>query len=242
MNSKRLLALLQKEWREAFKNKMVVFGVAILPVFFLGVSIFMMAQFGPDVDELGQAVLLNNALMYFLLLPMIIPLAIAVYAVVGEKEQHSLEPLLATPLTDIELFVGKALASVLPALLITWVSFGAFLQVAVLFVPWSLIKAALTAPWLLSIFALSPLIAMFSVVVTMAISSRTRDTRAAYQLSSFVMLPFIISLILYSITHGALISVGFVVAEIGGGALLDVVVLWVGIRLFRREDILTHWR
>jgi len=242
MNSKRLLALLQKEWREAFKNKMVVFGVAILPVFFLGVSIFMMARFGPDVGELGQAVLLNNALMYFLLLPMIIPLAIAVYAVVGEKEQHSLEPLLATPLTDIELFVGKALASVLPALLITWVSFGAFLLVAVLFVPWSMISAALTAPWLLSIFALSPLIAMFSVVVTMAISSRTRDTRAAYQLSSFVMLPFIISLILYSITHGALISVGFVTLEIGGVALLDVVVLWVGVRLFRREDILTHWR
>lgn len=242
MNLRRLFALLQKEWREAFKNKMVVFGVAVLPVFFLGVSIFMMAQFGEDVGEVGRAVLLNNALMYFLLLPMIIPLAIAVYAVVGEKEQQSLEPLLATPITDLELFAGKALASALPALIITWVSFGLFVAVSLYFVPWQLIAAVVTPPWLLSIFALSPMIAIFSVVTTMAISSRTRDTRASYQLSSFVMLPFIVALIIYSITHGALVSVEFVLMEMGLVALLDVIALFIGIRLFRREDILTHWR
>ncbi len=242
MSPKRLWALMQKEWREAFKNKMVVFGVAALPVFFLGVSVYLMTQFGEEAGAVGRAVLLNNALMYFLLMPMIIPLAIAVYSVVGEKEQGSLEPLLATPLTDLEIFAGKALAAVLPALAITWAAFGIYVLMSGFFVPWSLIGAVLTAPWLLSIFLLSPLIAVFSVIATMAISSRTQDTRAAYQLSSFVLLPLIIPLIVWSVTQQALISVPFVLLEMGVVALLDLAALYVGVRLFRREDILTRWR
>ena len=63
-------------------------------------------------DPIEQIILFNTALMYFLLLPAIIPLAIAVYSIVGEKEQTTLEPLLATPVSDVELFLGKALASV----------------------------------------------------------------------------------------------------------------------------------
>jgi len=242
MSPRRLWALIQKEWREAFKNKMVVFGVAALPVFFLGVSVYLMTQFGAEAGEVGRAVLLNNALMYFLLMPMIIPLAIAVYSVVGEKEQGSLEPLLATPLTDTEIFVGKALAAVLPALAITWTAFGVYVAMSGFFVPWELIGAVLTAPWLLSIFLLSPLIAVFSVIATMAISSRTQDTRAAYQLSSFVLLPLIIPLIVWSVTQQALISVPFVLLELGIVTLLDLAALYVGVRLFRREDILTRWR
>ena len=80
-------------------------------------------------DPIEQIILFNTALLYFLLLPAIIPLAIAVYSIVGEKEQTTLEPLLATPISDVELFLGKALASVIPALIVNWISFGAFLLV-----------------------------------------------------------------------------------------------------------------
>ena len=235
----RLKVLLLKEWRESMRNKMVLFGVILLPIFLVGTSVFMIwsARNGNPIE---QIILFNTALMYFLLLPAIIPLAIAVYSIVGEKEQTTLEPLLATPISDTELFLGKALASVIPALVVNWVSFGVFLiliRVLVGAVPLQM----LTAPWLASIFGLSPLLALFSVGVTMIVSSRASDARAAYQFSSLAILPALVPLIVYS-TQKTLVDMSLIALE---GALLvvaDIAILYVAIKLFRREQILTRWK
>jgi ABC-type transport system involved in multi-copper enzyme maturation permease subunit len=121
---RRISVIVLKEWRESLRNKMILFGALFLPLFLVAMSVYLVYQ-GRGVDNpAAQVVLFNTALMYFLLLPAIIPLAIAVYSIVGEKEQSSLEPLLATPISDLELFLGKALASVLPALAINWISFA----------------------------------------------------------------------------------------------------------------------
>lgn len=235
----RLKVLLFKEWRESMRNKMVLFGVILLPVILVGTSVFMITS-SQGGDPIEQIILFNTALMYFLLLPAIIPLAIAVYSIVGEKEQTTLEPLLATPISDVELFLGKALASVIPALIVNWMSFGVFLlliRALVGTVPFQL----LTAPWLASIFGLAPLLALFSVGVTMIVSSRASDARAAYQFSSFAILPGLIPLIVYS-TQKTLVDVNLIILE---GALLllaDIAILYVAIRLFKREQILTRWK
>jgi ABC-2 type transport system permease protein len=236
----RLRVLLVKEWRESMRNKMVLFGVVLLPIILVGTSVFMLTVGEGAEDPVGQIVLFNTSLMYFLLLPAIIPLAIAVYSIVGEKEQTTLEPLLATPISDLELFLGKALASVIPALIVNWISFGAFLGIVRLLVggvPFQM----LTAPWLASIFGLSPFLALFSVGVTMLVSSRASDARAAYQFSSFAILPGLIPLIVYS-SQKTLVDLKLVAIE--GGVLLvaSAVVLFFAIKVFRREQILTRWR
>jgi len=237
---RRISALLRKEWRESLRNKMVLFGVAVLPLLLVGMAIYMMKTEAGLDDPVGEAVLFNTSLMYFLLLPAVIPLAIAVYSIVGEKEQSTLEPLLATPLTDIELFLGKALASVIPALLVNWASFGLFL-IATLVVVGGIPLTALTPPWLAAIFGLSPLLALFSVGVTMVISSRASDARAAYQFSSFAILPAIIPLIVYS-TRRTLVSVGLVALQGGILAVACAAILFFAVRVFRREQILTRWK
>lgn len=254
MNAKRLRALMQKEWREMFKNKMVLLSVVVAPLILLVISVFLLVLFDTSYGDLFEdealmmqlqgdwAILFNNILMFFMFMPLVIPLAIAVYSVVGEKEQGSLEPLLATPLTDLELFLGKALASVLPGLTITWLSFGSFLGLVVFLVPWHLIGFFFEPPWLLAMFALAPLIAVFSVLAAMAISSFTRDTRAAYQLSSLIMIPFLIGSLYYVFTRRELVTVDLIVAAMGIMTLLDGLVLLLGIKLFRREDILTRWQ
>jgi len=236
----RLSVILIKEWREALRNKMVLFGVIFLPLFLVAFSVYMVIQGGGTDDPIAQIVLFNTSLMYFLLLPAIIPLAIAVYSIVGEREQTTLEPLLATPISDLELFLGKALASVIPALAINWIAFGAFLGATRLFVG-SVPLQTLTAPWLASIFGLSPLLALFSVLVTMLVSSRASDARAAYQFSSFAILPGIIPLIVYS-SQKTLVDLKLVALE--GGVLLvaSAVVLYFAIRVFSREQILTRWK
>ncbi len=253
MNFRRLRALMQKEWREMFKNKMVLLSVIIAPLILLSISVFLLVVFNNSYGDLfaeeeiiaqlqgDWAILLNNILMFFMFMPLVIPLAIAVYSVVGEKEQKSLEPLLATPLTDLEIFVGKALASVLPGLLITWLSFGIFSGLLIYLIPWSFIDLFFQPPWLMAMFGLAPIISIFSVLSAMAISSFTRDTRAAYQLSSLIMIPFLMGSLYYIFTFQGLVSMEFVflgMASMGG---MDVLVLLMGIRLFRREDILTRW-
>ncbi|MFQ6117891.1 MAG: ABC transporter permease subunit [Candidatus Bipolaricaulia bacterium] len=240
----RLRALIHKEWEEAFKNKMVLIGIIILPLIFLGFAIFMLVQAGnlpPDAPPETRFILLNQTMFYFLLLPLIIPLSIAVYAIVGEKEQKSLEPLLATPLTDLELFAGKVLAAALPGVAISWLFFGIFLGIAGYFVTPELLGAVLSPPWLLAIFLLSPLVAIFTVTVSMAVSSRMSDTRAAYQLSSFAVLPIIIPIFVFGLRKG-LLSLGMIGMEAGIVALVDIGMLILAARLFQREQILVRWK
>jgi len=232
--------ILMKEWRESLRNKMILFGAIILPLCMVGAAMVMIYQ-GRGIDVPGaQAALFNTALMYFLILPAIIPLAIAAYSIIGEKEQGSLEPLLATPISDLELFLGKALASVIPALVLTWGSFGLFLGVSIPVVG-GIPPHVLTPPWIAAIFGLTPFLALFSVGVTMLVSSRASDTRAAYQFSSFAILPVIIPLIVYS-SRKTLVNLWLVALE--GIVLLvaGLIVLYFAIRMFKREQILTRWK
>ena len=237
---RRISVILLKEWRESLRNKMILFGAIFLPLFMVGAAVMMVYQ-GKGIDAPGaQIALFNMALMYFLILPAVIPLAIAAYSIIGEKEQGSLEPLLATPISDLELFLGKALASVIPAIILTWGGFGLFLGVSVLFIG-GIPPHVLTPPWIAAIFGLSPLLSLFSVGVTMLVSSRASDTRAAYQVSSLAILPGIVPLIIYS-SKKTLVSLWLVGVE--GLVLLAAssIVLYFAIHVFSREQILTRWK
>lgn len=242
--SYRLRALMRKEWEEAFKNKMVLIGVIILPLFFLGFATFMLTQakaLPTDAPPQARFILLNQTMFYFLLLPLIIPLSIAVYAIVGEKEQRSLEPLLATPLTDLELFGGKVLSAALPGVVISWFFFGVFLGIASFLVTPEFVGTVLSPPWFLAIFLLSPLVALFTVTVSMAISSKMSDTRAAYQLSSFAVLPAVVPIFVFGLRE-ALLSLGMIALEAGIVAVVDLGMIILAARIFQREQILVRWK
>lgn len=236
----RLRVLVLKEWAELFRIKLVLFGCVFMPLFMGGMAGYMVWQ-GRGLPAAAQAALFNAALLYFLILPVMIPVTLGVYSVVGEKEQGTLEPLLATPLSDLELFLGKSLVAVLPALLLTWAVFCLFLLAAAFMIPGGIPSGVLTLPWLLSIFALSPLLAMFGALVAMIISSRASDSRAAYQFAGLAVVPALIPLLLYSVRLTA-VDVKFVAIE--GGILLGLIaaLLFLGIRVFQREEILTRWK
>lgn len=60
---------------------------------------------------------------FLLMMPLMISTIIGAESFVGEKERKTLEALIYTPASDAELFTGKVLASVIPAVLLTWVCF-----------------------------------------------------------------------------------------------------------------------
>jgi len=236
----RVKTLVFKEWSELFRIKMVVFGCLFMPLFMGGFAGYMVWQ-GRGLPPEAQAALLNAALLYFLILPVMIPITLGVYSVVGEKEQGTLESLLATPLSDLELFLGKSAVAVIPSVFLTWIVFGLFLLAASLMVPGGIPAGILSLPWLFSIFLLSPLLALFSALVAMIISSRSSDSRAAYQFAGLAVVPALIPLIVYSARLTA-VDLKFVAIE--GAALfaLNVGLLYFGIKIFQREEILTRWK
>jgi ABC-2 type transport system permease protein len=247
----RVWVVLLKEWREALKGgKILWVGTVALPMILLGASVYMMLSIGDlsalDDEDLRLVLhtLFSVFLLYFMLFPMIIPNAISVYAIMSEKEQKSLEPLLATPLQTWELFLAKVLSAVIPAVLITWATFGVFVILVSRMLPagvWALIWQDFGVAALLTLVLFAPLASVFVTMTSMAIATRTSDARSAQLLSSFVVLPLALWA-LASIYQNALLQpanlLGLSLLLLG----LDLLLLKISVKFFRREEILTRWR
>jgi ABC-2 type transport system permease protein len=179
--------------------------------------------------------------MMFMILPVMIPVTIAAYSIVGEKTLRSLEPLLATPITTSELLIGKISAAAIPAVLATWIGYGFYaLGISLLATP--NIFARLVDPlWLVAVFIAGPLLAILAVCVAIMVSSRVSDPRVAEQLSGVVLLPLILLIVGQSI--GFIILDRDIVLLVAGVVLVaDIVLVILAIRIFERETILTKWK
>ena len=189
-----------------------------------------------------QYFLVSQFMMLFMMIPVIIPVTIASYSIVGEKSTRTLEPLLATPVTTFELLGGKALAAALPAVGATWLSFMIFAVGTRILVDSPAILARLFAPlWLLAIFVVGPLMAIAGVSVAVMVSSRVNDPRVAEQVSALVLIPLIglvigQSLGLIYIDETLIVWIALALLVIDGG------LLYFATQLFQRETILTRWK
>ena len=74
----------------------------------------------PDLPPAAaaEAFLFQQFLLLFLVAPIVGAVSLAAYSVVGEKQGRTLEPLLTTPLTTVEMLLSKVLAAFLPSLVI----------------------------------------------------------------------------------------------------------------------------
>ena len=265
MNISRIQTIIQKEWAEVFKNRLVLFTVGFLPIIFTVLPLVVLyftgtaAESDPgDLDELPaqfaalcadaeameclQFFVVNQFLLLFMMMPLIIPVSIAAYSIVGEKTTRSLEPLLATPISTSELLAGKGLAAAVPAVLATWIGFAIFVAFAPLVGAGPFVIAHLLSPvWLLAILAVGPLMSVIAVSVAVIVSSRVSDPRAAEQLSAVVVVPML--LVLFGQLAGVIVlNVQFVLLAIAVLIIANAGLLWLAVRLFEREAILTRWR
>lgn len=256
----RIWAIMQKEWQEAVKNKMILFTMSLLPILILAISLGtlyginaelggkpvtatnMPSQYaGMDPRDAMNLMMATEFLVLFLIVPVSIPVTIASYSIVGEKENKSLEPLLATPIRTWELLAAKSAAAALPAIAIGWLIYGLYVAGAGLVARPIVVTMALAPMWLAAHLLIGPLLALLSVLAGVIASSRMSDPRAVQQLVAFFVVPIlgigvgqtlgVVLLNVWTVLLGALLV-----------ALLDGAVLWVAVRLFQRETILTRWR
>ena len=205
-------------------------------------ALFAASCKGISAGDCLQIYLVNQFLLLYMIMPMSIPIAIAAYSVVGEKTTRSLEPLLATPITTVELLLGKGLAAVLPAIAATWACFLVFiLALFPLGISPGVVAHILGPVWLTAVLLDGPLMAVLAVNAALIVSSRVSDPRAAEQISMVVIVP------LLGVMFGQLGGLFVINAQfvwVSGLVLLalDVVLVFLGARLFQRETILTQWR
>lgn len=192
--------------------------------------------------QLLLARLVDYLLFVFVLIPAVVPTTMASYTIIGEKTNRSLEPLLASPVSESELLVGKATAILLPSLGATWAAFVVFLVIISTQFATFLAHSPVTNPaWFLAVFLLAPVICLLSIAANILVSSRVSDVRVAQQLGVLVVLPvmvyFIASLagVLSVTPDSILILVGLIGA-------VTIAVFYGAVRVFNREEILVRWK
>jgi ABC-2 type transport system permease protein len=186
--------------------------------------------------------IVNSLLMFFVLIPAIIPTVIASYSFVGEKLNKSLEPLLATPTTDLELLLGKTLAIFLPSVLVTWISLVPTIVLVDLITKPTLGYYILPDPiWLVGVFLVAPLVCVLSVLFNVIVSARVSDVRTSQQIGSIIVLPIIT---FFVIGLAGLITFSMLNMLLFAGVMLliDAGVLYLALRSFQREKILVRWK
>lgn len=182
-------AVVRKELRDYRRNRFIVATMAIMPLLFVVLPIIVIFKAPADADESTVNALVALALLYLLLIPTLVPVVISAHAVVGEREQGTLEPVLTTPMRREEFLLGKAAAALVPTLVTAYLMFGLFLAAVALFahqnVATEVFKNARIVPQLV----FTPLLGMWSIWAGIAISAKASDVRVAQQLGSLVSLP-----------------------------------------------------
>lgn len=256
------LVIVKKEFQEVLRNKYIlatmasfplIFSVAIPLVYFLAIPVNATAAevaafrslvpggaaMGPR--ELITAFIVQSSLPFYLLMPSIIPSLISSYSIVGEKKCGTLEPLLATPVETGDILLGKTLAAVIPSVGITWLSFFIY-SLLVNSVTYGLFGYALIPDvvWLIAVLVTAPLFAVMSVYLSVVVSSRVSDIRAAQQISAVLVVPIMAAFVMELFGY-LTITVGVLLAISIAAALVDLFLIKASVKAFHREEILTKW-
>jgi ABC-type Na+ efflux pump permease subunit len=180
-------------------------------------------------------------LLYMLGIPALVPAFVAAFAVVGERQQGTLEPVLSTPIRREELLLGKALAAFIPSLAIAYGVYAFVLVCVVLFAQPVVASALLRGPDILAQLIFTPLLAAWSIWAAIAISARSSDARVAQQLGALAGVP--------AVAVSTLIAYGVIRPTLGLGIGLAVLLLVLdgfGWRIvsaaFDRERLITGTR
>ena len=238
MSWTRIRAIFRKEVREYQRNRSIVLTMAVIPLVFVAgplINIFALPS------EAGQQLRFEHILVYMLGIPAIVPAVIASYSVVGERTQGSLEPVLTTPIPREEFLLAKALAALVPSLVISYVVFIGVVVAIELFAQPGIASSLILGPDVLAQIIFTPLVAGWSIWVGMAISTKVSEARTAQQLGTFASVP--------SAIIAALIAYGAIAATLQlavGAAVVLIVLNIVGWRvtstLFDRERLIAGAR
>ena len=261
---KGTLLLLKKELLELRRSPVLLLSMLSLPVAMVAVPLALVAWLdraappealfwlqelygiGRGAKEGLIGILISavakNWLPLFLVLPIFLPILIAAQSIGGERERRTLEPLLATPISTLEIILGKSLAAVVPSLLITWIA-AALLCGGL---DWLALGRVTPLPmpdagWLFGCLVLCPLLALFGNAMAVVVSSRVLDPRAAQNVAAMTVMP-LLGLVVVQLAGRISLGSRFYLGMAVSAAAADVLLIALAVKWFDREALLTRWR
>jgi len=194
LNLQKAMIVTRREVRDQFRDWRIIAPIIILTIFFPGLMNFTAQQAVDFVAKYGAPIIADRLIPFLLMVvgffPISISLVIALESFVGEKERRSIEPLLSSPLSDVQLYLGKLMAVILPPLFGSYLAIGVYLVGVYRQVGWT---PDITL--LIQVVALATVQSLVMVSGAVVISSQTTSVRAANLLASFIIVPMALLLI-----------------------------------------------
>lgn len=233
---KPALIITRREVSDQLRDWRIIFPVVALTIFFPGLMNFTARQVVEFVQEYGAPVIGERMIPFLLMVvgffPISVSLVIALESFVGEKERRSIEPLLSSPLTDAQLYLGKLLAATIPPLLASYLGIAVYLIGVYVQVGWKPSPVLL-----LQILLLTTVQALVMVSGAVVVSAQTTSVRAANLLASFIIIPVALliqgeSIVMFWGQYNVLWW------AIAGLALIAGLLVRMGLAHFSREELL----
>ena len=230
------LVLMRREIKDTLRDWRIIMPITVLVMGFPVLANFVAARGVDYVSRFGADLIVERLFPFLMLVVGFFPgtfsLVIALETFVGEKERRSLEPLLCTPLTDFQLYLGKLLAATAPPVLASYVGMLVYMLMLGFTLGWwpsfSLLMLA---------FALATIKALVMVAGAVIVSSQSTSVRAANLVASFIIVPMAL---LLQVEAGLLLIARYDMLWMIVLGLLVVALLLarLGIRVFNREQLL----
>lgn len=219
----------------------IAFGPVMIIVMFVSlIAIIPPSEFGMMTTLLGPMV--PSLLGIFAIIPTTM---ISANALVGEREMNTLEPLLCTPLTDRELLLGKTFAGAIPSLIILVAStVASVVGVAVLTVAMGFpMLIVLDLPGLFLLATAVPIMIFAIIAIMIIVSGRVTRVYEAYQMTTMIILVFMIPMILPMMGFDAGLVGDLVwfsnILTLIIASLLFVIGWAVALKLFNRDKLVS---
>jgi uncharacterized membrane protein SpoIIM required for sporulation/ABC-type transport system involved in multi-copper enzyme maturation permease subunit len=231
-----VFTLVRREIRDTLRDWRMVVPIIILTLFFPALMSWIANYALRGVARYGAEIVGERMIPFLLMVvgffPISFSLVIALETFVGEKERRSLEPLLATPLSDTQLYLGKTLAAMAPPLLAAYLGITVYLAGLYFIEGW-------TPPLILLVLTVMLTTVKGVVMVSGAVvlSSQTTSVRAANLLASFIIIPMALlvqgeALIMFWANYDVLWWIVLFLT------VVDIVLIRMGIHTFNREELL----
>jgi ABC-type Na+ efflux pump permease subunit len=233
-----------KDMRIFLRRKSAIYSLVLFPIIVsvgLPLVLYLVGARQGGLISTRLPILMSSFSFFYLIGAATLPTLLASYSLVGEKIEKSLEPLLAAPITDSELLLGKSIAAFIPPVGAIYISSIVFMVLANL-VTHNTLGYLYFPNWTIGLvlFLLTPLAAILSIEWCVIVSARASDARAAQMQGLFIALP--LAAIYVASEVGAITLDTRTLLIISAVILIaDIILFFLSTRTFQREEILTKW-
>lgn len=261
MNAQQF-ALMKKDIRSMISNKQVLMIMLMVPlalsIVLPSIIVFVTVLVPNSVSDFQKLLemlpvptgeynqeqmvlgLVLNKIMpaFFLIIPVMASSVMAASSFVGEKEKHTLETLLYSPLSIKQLFQSKILAGFSVGMMVSYISFATMmlvLEIEMYFLTGSMMMPDISWPIILLLIA--PAVSIVAIAVTVRGSAKAQTMEEAQQRAVFLIFP-ILALVIGQFTGVILVNSGLL---LGLGiilAVIDVLLMRGASRRFTYEKLL----